>query len=275
MGEVNYSEPKSELYLAIQELKSISPFLLLCIYTIGYIYTKFFYLGLGVTIEYYIDLVDIIFITINQLLKTFALYFLIDFLFFLGFKNFEWMLVRKFFKSGKFKNKERVKLFLLKKRFYYKEIYYSFVIRVFLIILILQLFILFVPILEFPHFPTTLQLLPIILIKTVSVVLELDQKKNNSQKISDGDKFYIYLIIGFIILVVSSFFLAVVESKRILNRESSIKLKFEVENNQISTFDNVHIYIGETSRYIFIYHKPTKKTISFNKSDISKIEFYK
>ncbi|WP_422082184.1 hypothetical protein [Ulvibacterium sp.] len=50
--------------------------------------------------------------------------------------------------------------------------------------------------------------------------------------------------------------------------------EFEYSDTQISTLSDNLVYVGETTEYVFIFHKDLVKTSAFPKAEINNLKFY-
>lgn len=245
-------------YLA--SYKSNIPIILLIFYSLGYIYLNRYYHQFNISIENYITLTDIIFITVNTIIKLSIIYLIFDF-FLLIISN----IILKIFYSRKLNHKikgrvdnnkiyNRYYSLVIKKQIEKQMKYVSFYLS--LICLFILLFSLSDKIYIFTIY------IPYFLVKIHPIS---HSKENKNKRIV----VQIFLLIFSIMLIISFANLGSIDGLSVKTSQTSKIIEFTENQKYYNVNSDSLNYIGETSSFIFIYDKKNRKSLIFQKNNIS------
>lgn len=250
-------------------LKSIrSNWVLITLFTyfIGYSYFLSYYFSYGITITKYINIDELIFVSIGLALKFLLIYlfseimiyiislFILNMFFFLCYKP---QVIRRLGQS------ERVQIYLdyLKKRETYGVINVMIIITSFLIMFLFA----------FVYKSLAIEVLFICIIIIFRRLLLLFNKYD---VINDDDK--IFKLISYSGITIGiSFIFAIWGYKDGRNAQLGHKnnpIEFKINDLTYSTQSEGFYYVGETNTYLFLYNNPDKETLIFNKGAISEMK---
>lgn len=233
------------------------PILLLSIYALGYAYLKCYYWVNNIDIEYYINLTDIIFFTINLIIL-----FVVPILFLEFFIEMcaTFFILRQNRKKLKFmSDEERNKILHVDKndkviRYYFRVLFVVYIIC----ILTLGQFV----------------------YSTFFFVVLLLLKGYHILKYGDNDEDNKTVIVGviFFVSVIASIIFGIMHGKihnnKIIVFTSTKEISFNTSNQKISTINDENcIFMGQTTDYIFLYDKKSNKSCAYKKDSLEKIEF--
>jgi len=236
--------------------------ILIGIYGLGYIYIKAFYSIFNIQIEEYIQLVDILFLTINNLARVFAFYAVVEIvtyaLAYFGYNHFIYRKIKE-----KFKGFEKPGF---RKRFYNFCFNRAFLTRQMVLfiptIAMLGWFIMnFLEVKEPLYFMMYGLLFWYLKMFHITVI--------NRKRWFYGR--YLSLMQPAIIfhLIVGFFLMARADARELHVIEQGTSLEFVYNGQSYSTNDGQYNYIGETSSHLFIYDKKCNKTLIFFKENFT------
>ena len=265
MGEV-----RSGSIFKADYISTFLPVILFILYSIGYSYLKYYYLGVGINFEYYISLTDIIFYTIEYLIKTFFMYLVFE-----GFSGLLYYILEFFvFKDLVFYVKKRIfnqrylDLFLKMNRL---KIYIAFQEILILFIITVVGFNLVSAASGGAILSEYLIYITPFLVGKVIFLLNKDVIKRKSLLV-------LIVVIGIYfsgLFVLSN--LGSIHAKNIEQADRKFTLSFKLGDVEYSTNgeSSNFIYLGETSVYFFLFDKVNKETLAFRKDNIELIRVFK
>lgn len=263
MGEVR------KKFLTLERLPLLVPIVFFILYSMGYSYLKSFYTGIGISFEYYINLIDILFYTVDYLIKVVFLFLLIEgttlcLYYVLKLMFFEDMVfaLNKRITNNRFLNL----LFKVNKIRYfsnYQELLY-----------LLLLFLIFIGLLsaisgKSTNFRELILVSPFIAGKFVFLL--------NREKIKNGEGMLVLVILTFYIMgFIALSGLGSLDSATIKENREGVRISFFYNGKNYSTNENdsPNVYIGETSNYLFLHDVKNNSTLSFRKEAIELMEIY-
>lgn len=259
MGEVKIKE-----IWGLDRIPILIPFVFFGLYSLGYAYMKSFYVGVGVNFEYYVSLTDILFFTIDYLIKLvvywgiFEIYFI---LFFIFFKEF-FLLDIIFLKKQKINS-----LSFLRRFFEFNKLkYYSLVKEVCIMLLALVTMFGYMVVIkkENSFFREIVFFSPLAASYFFYYYFREKMKKN---------LLVILMLFGFYFGgIFSMFAIGINDSKVLSSIKNTVRIEFAYNGENYSTFDsNKFVLIGDTSNYIFLFDKDSEETIAFRKDNIDLI----
>lgn len=244
----------------LDNYKSNIPIILLVFYSLGYIYLDRYYSRFNISIENYINLSDIIFVTIRTLVSLSLIYLIIEFCLIIVSMT---ILRIVYSKDLNYKIRGRIKDKQIYKR------YHSIVINklihkntngvsffIFMIIPFMLVYFIDESIAIFTIF------FPFLIIKIYQIIhYEDDEEKNRMIQIS--------LSFLYVILIICFAIWGHIDGN--LNKTSKNSSIVEFSENQKSYNTNLDSlnYIGETSSYLFLYDRNNRNSLIFNKQNIS------
>lgn len=240
----------------IQGFKYNIPILISCFYILGYIYMNRYYSSFDISIEYYVNLTDIIFLTVNYLMMILIIYVIFELVssFIANMAFYVWS---HFFhkKTDNLKNERVIERFIdvrRKKSFQWISLSILIVIA-FGIIYFSGMFMIYTSI-----------FVPLILIKVNYLVFSKTKVEESKKKISN---FFVivFSIISIICFAYWGYYDGV--SNKIIKKDSPI-VSFTDNNNFYSTKGTTFNLIGETSGYLFLYDIKNKESLVFAKQNI-------
>lgn len=243
------------------------PLLLLVVYSVGYLYLKFYYSGLGIFFEYYISLSDILFFSLNRLIIFGIIYIIFRTVIKLMFFIYANSIIRKMNVDVRNIKLSRRAFFIYKRKIYNEFRRYLIA----LLVLSSSFYIIYGAIMEgSKEYSIMLRIFIVVFVLVGQYWIFLEKNE-------DGKKFdFVLLKLGVVVMVISisSIFLGILDSNLIDKRSDNLSLKFDYNGNVYSTIGQEHFYIGETSEYIFLYEKINKKSLAFRKADLKNLQFF-
>ena len=242
----------------LEDYKNNIPIFVLAFYTLGYIYLHAYYSVFDISIEYYINLTDIIFFIVSKLINITVAYFLLEFI----FKNTTSWATSKILNLyvlnilKRRKNPEVFKRFL-NININRKEGSLKIIILTFS--LIVTSFIL-IHILSFPY-RLYIYLTPYFLLN-----MYLINKKHFKTRLETRR---ILVFIAIFSVVISYFLIALTEAIDVKNKIDLKHIQFISEKTAYNTESERFNLIGETTDYMFMYDSEKINTLVFKKSEIS------
>lgn len=244
----------------IDEFSTNVPFYLLSLYSLGYTYFKIYYYNFEIKIEYYVNLTDFIFFSIEILLLILLFFFIFQGALDIIFSLFYEKILFPFLVTIRRKKNTSKKLIF---RFYsiydkggiYRN-YLSFFFTIFFLAAFISIIFFNPPRGVYFAFP-------------VISILFFTTNKNEDKKNIDYPMRYF----GFMFFcIVGLGFLAKKDSNSVKEEYPQKLIEFSIDDVFYSTKNSEFNLIGETSNYVFLYNKETKESLTFNKSDISIIK---
>lgn len=249
----------------VDQYKSNFPIILLLIYAFGYTYLNRYYSNFDINFENYISLTDILFLTINTLIKFVIIYLVIEVILILSTQvllDFIFRITHSKKRKGSEdqevyyeknivpeieKNEDGTSLFL----FFLFSGVSLYIFKEY--VLIATIF--------FPFF----------IIKLYNLNAKNEKDKNEKKEMF---KFFFYMFIP--VLIVCFGIWGHYDAKEIKEGTdlNLTTLELEIDNIKYSTEDVNLSYIGETTPYLFIYDKKNRKTLVFNKQNIDKLKIF-
>ncbi len=239
----------------LESYKTNIPVIILVFYSLGYIYLNRFYSRFDISIENYINLTDIIFVTIVNLVKLAIFFLFIEFVLVLISR-----FVLKLLYSKKLnpKSDPRLRNQEIYDR-YYNLVVYKQINGVSFFILLLGLFI---PLLIEIDFSYLILFLPFFIIKTHQITnYENKEEKNRMLQ-------YLGLIMYFLLMICFAIW-GHYDGNNVKTSDSQKNIEFRENKILYNTATDSLNFIGETSSYLFIYDKHKRKTLVLNKQKIS------
>jgi len=255
----------SNMEKIINQYKTYLPIFLLLLYILGYVNLSYYYSVFNVSIEYYINLTDILMYVAGRLVSI-----LLTFILFELIVSLPTIYIIEKRRNNVIKNKllESKKSKEVNSR--YKNIYsrdkfdgsYSLLSMVILFLIFIVVFVILKIVASW-----SVYLIAIIFFK---LYLALSDKKNKDNQVFEIFKYSI------IIIPLISIFLGLgfLESKEILEGKNSKEITFLENNKNFSTKSDSLLFIGETSEYLFLYYPRDKETKIFSKSTITDFKIY-
>ncbi len=239
----------------LESYKTNIPIIILVFYSLGYVYLNRFYSRFDISIENYVNLTDIIFVTIANLVRLSIFFLIVEFVLFVISQ-----IILKLFYSKKLnpKSDSRLKDKAIYDRYYNLLIYNQSNVVSFFILL----FGFFIPLLVEIDFSYLLLLLSILIIKIHQITNYKNKKEKNRMRQYLGVMMYVILIIYFAIWGHS-------EGNNAKTSDNSKTIEFKENNIDYNTETDSLNYIGETSSYLFIYNKNRRETLVLNKENIT------
>ena|SRR5690554_2729957 len=240
----------------INRYKTNIPVILMVFYSLGYVYLNRYYDRFNISIENYVNLTDILFVTLKSLISLLLTYLVVEICLYLVSRSilkiiFPLIINREKIKRAKNKN--------LYDRYYYLVIE-SQIKGLSIFVLILGTFVLLYFI-EEPFIIFSL-FFPFLIIK----LYQIYNFENNKERKEIGQ---VTLIMLYIILLFSFGIWGHLDgnSTKVSNSNSFIEF-YENQDSYNTNLDSLN-YIGETSSYLFIYDKINRTSLIFNKGNIS------
>lgn len=248
----------------VEIFKSEISLILVLIYSLGYSYLFVYYKLLGIPIEYYVNITDILFKAIEILLQIVLLYLLQAML----LSSVAMFVLRIYY--------SRILNFRLWKRKIKKEVYkrYSNTILerskennielvVFFLYVLLGAFLFYIPD-DFRSFDIVYILFLIVRMYFLTHKIE----------VKEPNKFRELLVGGFVVFLLLSFIVsAQFRSVAVKNGNISKIIEFKDNGKLISTSNSNINYIGESSTYIFLYDKTTRESLIFSKQKVEELKY--
>jgi len=240
----------------INRYKTNVPIVLIVFYSLGYVYLNRYYDRFNISIENYINLTDIIFVTIKSLISLSLIYLVVEICLFIVSRSilkitYRLMVNRETIKRAKKKN--------------IHDRYYSLVIEsqtnglsIFVLIIgsLVLLYFLDDKFIIFSLF------FPFLIIK----IYQIYHFENDKERKEIGQW---TLIVLYIVLLFSFGIWGHLDGDFTKESKSTSFIEFyenqEVYNTKVDSLN----YIGETSSYLFLYDKKNRTSLIFNKGNIS------
>lgn len=238
----------------LESYKTNIPIIILVFYSLGYIYLNRYYSRFDISIENYISLTDIIFVTIINLVRLAIIFIFVEFVL-VVISTF----ILKVLYSKKLNPKSDVRL--RNKSIYDK--YYNLVINkqingTSFFILLIGLFVsLFIDV----DFDIVILFLPFFIIKLHQITNYKNIAERNRMLQYSGLIMYFVLIVCFAIWGHNDGNFAKTSDNLSIIEFSENKTKYNTAADSLS-------FIGETSLYLFVYEKNSRKTLVLNKQKI-------
>ena len=244
----------------LDNYKSNIPIILLVFYSLGYVYLDRYYARFNISIENYVNLTDIIFVTIKTIVSLSLIYLVIEIFLYIISRS---ILKIIFSKSLNYKIKEKI----IKKSVY--DRYYSLIIEkqienqtnglsffIFIISPFVLWYFLDESVIIFSLF------FPFLIIKIHQITnYENDEERNKMIQF--------LLILLYVILLICFAIWGHRDGNfnKISDNPSKVEF-YENQNSYNTNLDSLN-FIGETSSYIFIYDRKNRTSLIFNKGNIS------
>lgn len=243
----------------LDKFKSKVPVIALVFYTYGYSYLSVFYGFFDISIEYYVDLTDILFKTINILIFLSVLFLVQEVILIL----WSTLILKVFFSrifNRKIKNRDK------NEKVY--ERYYTQVIEKsidkhlesvsFLSFIIIGLALIFMT----KEYLTVLTFFfPFFIVKLYKIIPKQDSEIKTRLFEFSSVALFLILLVCFILWGYN-------DASYIKESDVAHKIEFTSGNDTYKTgFDELN-FIGETSSFVFIYDKKERKTLIFNKGSL-------
>lgn len=249
----------------LENYKSNIPILLLIFYSLGYIYLDRYYGCFGIPIVSYINLTDIIFVTIETLIRLVLIYLILEFC--LYFSSY---IILQIYYSPRFNKKLNKRIATQKVYDRYKSLIVTKKIIKKINGVTLGVFTVIISISGFCIDEGLFTLLSLIF---PLFVLKLYQAAIYEHGTDNKRGFQILLIFIYIILIIC---FAIWGHNNGNDQKSSTTSQvvelYEKEKLYSTSSDSLN-YIGETSSYLFMYDKINRYTLIFNKQNISNLKF--
>lgn len=249
----------------IDKFKSIVPVIAIIFYTYGYSYLSIYYGFFDISIEYYVSLTDILFKTINILIFL-SIFFLIQEIFLILWSTAVLKVYYSRKLNGKIKN--RIKSEKVYDR-YYVQVIEKYIERnletvSFFSFLIFGLTLIF---LTKEYLQGMTVFFPFLIVK----LYKFTHKENSETK----NRILKFSSLALFIILLNSFVLwGYNDASEVKENGLSHKIEFTSNNvSYITGYDNLN-FIGETSSYIFVYNKKERKTLVFNKSNLTDFKVF-
>lgn len=244
----------------LDNYKSNIPVIILVFYSLGYIYLERYYSRFNISIENYINLTDIIFVTIKTLVSLSLIYLVIEICLYLISHT---LLKIVYSKSLNYKIKGRINNETVYDR------YYSIIIEqqiekqtkgvsffIFIIIPFVLLYFLDEAVIIFTLF------FPFLIIKIYQIThYENDGERNRMMQ-------FLLIFLYIILLICFAIWGHMDGNSNKTTKNSSIVEFCENRDSYNTNLDSLN-YIGETSSYLFIYDRKNRTSLIFNKGNIS------
>jgi|JI6StandDraft_1071083.scaffolds.fasta_scaffold102035_2 hypothetical protein len=244
----------------ILSLKELIPIILLLIYIMGFARLNLYYKEFGINIEYYIGLNDIIFHTLSftvKIISVFMINSLIILIFSYLLTKLYYFLLFKIIKKRKISNKILEKFLDIKTN----KILLLTVSIIYIVLIILFMYCI--------KYEKNTSFFYVYFYLNSIILFNINNIKNNT-----FDNRYRSSTITYIILFLISFSTASsYKHKEILSKSINSNIEFELKNSNINNKD--FNFIGETSEYLFLFHRKEGKSYIFNKSQIEIIKISK
>lgn len=256
---------KDNLWLKrkIDLFKSNVSIISLIFYILGYVYLNRYYEQYNITIEKYIDLLDILFITINYLFFILLVYVFVEVIIYvLAFINLS--IIFRYFITKKI----RKRLGTSNRVFRYIDFAHNNYVFTHIKLTSLILFIL-CALLLLKYTDETLIILTLFFpFLTLKIFQILPNNKNEFKT-----KAYQILLLIFIVILIFCFGIWGYVDANLNKEENQIsKIEFKEQGILYTTQSDSLNYIGETNKYIFLYNKNDRNTLIFNKENISQLK---
>lgn len=244
----------------LDNYKSNLPIILLVFYSLGFVYLDRYFARFNISIENYVNLTDIIFVTIKTLVSLSLIYLVIEICLYIISRT---TLKIVFSKNLNYKIKRRIKNQIVYDRYYSliieKQIvkqtnglsFFFFIISPFILWYFID-----EPVIIFSLF------FPFLIIK----IHQITNYKNDEER---KRMIQFLLVILYVTLLICFAIWGHKDGNfnKISNNPSNVEF-YENQNSYNTKLDSLN-FIGETSSYLFIYDKKNRTSLIFNKGNIS------
>lgn len=244
---------------ALDQYKKYLPVILLIFYALGYVNLSNYYSAFNVPIEYYINLTDMLMYAIGRLVSITGTFIVTELILIIPtyfiIKKCQDYEINKLLKKS---NKE-TKVNNRFKRIHSRNIPEGSYSALSAFILLIALGIL----IHKAYEPWVNYIIIFIFLK-FSIIL--------TNKIKETT-FYLFRSAIVIIPTIFVFWITGIdEANKVVNSNNTKNISFESNDLLYTTTDKSHIFIGETSGYIFLYNPKHKETEIFQKTNISELK---
>lgn len=244
--------------------KSEFSILILLIYSLGYCYLSFYYKIIGIPIEYYISLSDILFNAIEILVQILILFLAQE----IVLKSIA-KIIQNIYYSKTLNPKLRVRN--LKKDLYerFKRLVINKEKEKHLNETILFLFMVLgsLIMIQFTIFKAFVMIYAFFLVVKLFFIIEQKNKKE-----ADENKNLLIPLMLFCLFAVFTVW-GLSDIKKVKTGKTNKVVEFRIDNQCYSTADENYNYIGESSTYLFLYDKKNEESLIFNKQNMSDLQY--
>ena len=247
----------------IKLLKANFPIVTLLFYVFGFTYLSTYYFQFDISIVNYINLLDILFTTINYLVVLFLIYCFVE----IGLYIFSYIILslifsgiikRKIYRKFTHRPNVRVERYIeySSDKYLTHNIkglnFFLFVASIFLLLYLVDETLLVFSI-----------AIPFLVIKIFQIIPK-DDDKQFKEKVYQ----FLSILLFFVFLICFSYW-GYIDGKFAKEKKRNVFVEFKEDGILYNTSSEHLNYMGETNQYIFLYNREERNTLVFTKSNIA------